>query len=299
MKNVLRLLSVSLIGFAFPAFAFDHGLATRYPVVLVHGLFGFDRKAGIDYFFRIPETLRRHGARVYVAQVDPVNTSAARGEELLAQVQAILAISGASRVNLIGHSQGAPTARYVAGVRPDLVASVTSVGGVNKGSAVADRLLALHGARSVVTEVLMKAMVGLIGIDLTPMSWHLVLRDLSSAGAVRFNRHFPQGVPRTDCGEGDYVVDGVRYYSWSGTAPVTNLFDPTDLPLGILSKAFSRPSDGLVDHCSSHLGQVIRDDYRMNHGDEINQLLGLVAPTEIRPMRLYEAQLRRLRDAGL
>ena len=43
-----------------------------------------------------------------------------------------LAATGAAKVNLIGHSHGGPTARYVASVRPDLVGSVSSVAGVNK-----------------------------------------------------------------------------------------------------------------------------------------------------------------------
>lgn len=47
-------------------------------------------------------------------------------------------MTGAGKVNLIGYSQGVPTTRYVAVMAPQLVASVTSVGGVNKGSRVAD-----------------------------------------------------------------------------------------------------------------------------------------------------------------
>ena len=27
---------------------------TRYPIVLVHGLFGFDKLLGVDYFYGIP-----------------------------------------------------------------------------------------------------------------------------------------------------------------------------------------------------------------------------------------------------
>ena len=40
---------------------------TRYPIVLAHGLFGFDQLFGvIDYFFGIPDALTDGGARVFV-----------------------------------------------------------------------------------------------------------------------------------------------------------------------------------------------------------------------------------------
>jgi len=66
---------------------------TRYPIVLVHGLFGFDNALGVDYFYGIPDALRRDGAKVYVAQVSAANSTEVRGEQLLAQVQNILAPS--------------------------------------------------------------------------------------------------------------------------------------------------------------------------------------------------------------
>ena len=119
----------------------------RYPVVLVHGLFGFDSFLGLDYFYGIPDGLRQGGAKVYVAQVSAANSTEVRGEQLLAQVRNILALTGASKVNLIGHSHGGPTIRYVAGVAPQLVASATSIGGVNKGSAVADVLRGIAAAQ--------------------------------------------------------------------------------------------------------------------------------------------------------
>ena len=91
-------------------------------------MLGFDSLLGIDYWYGIPSALRRDGAQVYITEVSQLNTSELRGEELLAQVEEIVAISGKPKVNLIGHSQGGPDIRYVAGVRPDLIASVTSVG---------------------------------------------------------------------------------------------------------------------------------------------------------------------------
>ena len=109
---------------------------TRYPVVLVHGMFGFDSIAGVDYWYGIAEDLRKYGADVYTTQVPALDSTIARGEALLPQIASIAAVHG--KVNLIGHSHGGPTARYVARVRPDLVASVTSVGSPHKGSPVAD-----------------------------------------------------------------------------------------------------------------------------------------------------------------
>src|SRR5688500_13380883 len=132
---------------------------TKHPVVLVHGLFGFDSFLGVDYFYGIPSALRSDGARVFVAQVSAANSTEVRGEQLLAQVKNILAVTGATKVNLIGHSHGGPTIRYVAGVAPHLVASVTSVAGVNKGSRVADILRGVAPPGSI-SETLANTIVG-------------------------------------------------------------------------------------------------------------------------------------------
>ena len=107
---------------------------TQYPIVLAHGLFGFDAILGVDYWYKVPETLQKDGATVFLTSVANSNSPEVRGEQLIAEVERVLAITGADKVNLIGHSHGGPTTRYVASVRPDLVASVTSISGVNKGT---------------------------------------------------------------------------------------------------------------------------------------------------------------------
>ena len=53
---------------------------TRYPIVLAHGMLGFDSMLGIDYWYGIPQALRRDGAQVYVTEVSQLNTSELRGE---------------------------------------------------------------------------------------------------------------------------------------------------------------------------------------------------------------------------
>nr|WP_199064970.1 triacylglycerol lipase [Chromobacterium sp. ASV5] len=305
--RLLLILFLTLGAAASPAWAGSGYTQTRYPIVLVHGLFGFGQLLGVDYFYQVPAALQADGAQVFVAQVSATASNEQRGEQLLQQVQRILAISGAAKVNLIGHSQGAPTARYVAGVRPDLVASVTSVGGVNKGSTVADVVsgLAPDGTVSqAVAVAAAKALSSIIqffsGASQLPQQPLGALDSLTTQGSAAFNAKFPGGVPASACGEGDYQANGVRYYSWTGASTVTNILDPLSIPMGAVGLAFGKtPSDGLVSVCSAHLGQVIRDNYRMNHLNEINQSFGLVGWFEVNPVTLYRQHANRLKNAGL
>ncbi|WP_249199446.1 triacylglycerol lipase [Photobacterium sp. GJ3] len=280
---------------------------TKYPIVLVHGLFGFDSIAGIDYFYGIPHALNKDGASVFVAQISATNSSELRGEQLLAQVEDVLAITGAEKVNLIGHSHGGPTARYVASVAPEMVASVTSIGGVNKGSRIADIVRGSVPSGSVPEGIAVKLAEGLVtminllsgGSDL-PQDPLASLAALTTEGSLAFNAKYPEGLPATACGEGDYIADnGVYYYSWTGTSNFTNALDPSDAAMTVLGIAFQEPNDGLVGQCSTHLGKVIRNDYRMNHLDEINGLLGITHLFETAPTTLYRQHANRLQLQGL
>ena len=118
---------------------------TKYPIVFSHGMAGFitvgTDQFGLDYWYQILPDLARNGANVWATRVSPFNSSEIRGEQLVQQVEEILALTGAEKVNLIGHSHGGPTIRYVGGALPDKVASMTSVGAPHKGSPVADLIL--------------------------------------------------------------------------------------------------------------------------------------------------------------
>ena len=59
----------------------------------------------------------------------------------------------------------------------------------------------------------------------------------------------------------------------------------------------NKPNDGLVEKCSTHLGQVIRDDYKMNHIDFMNHVFGIRA-IGTDPKGVYRQQLNRLKTAG-
>ena len=310
MKALYIFVLCGLVSFTSQAFSlFNHKgyTETKYPIVLVHGLFGFDSLVGFDYFYGIPQTLTKSGAQVYVAQISATNSSELRGEQLLTQVENVLAITGAKKVNLIGHSHGAPTARYVASVAPEMVASVTSVGGVNKGSTVADivRNTIPEGSISETIAVkLASALTTLIGLlsggnDL-PQDGLLSLQALTTEGSIAFNTNYPEGVPVSACGDGDWQADnGVFYYSWTGISNYTNILDPADPAMAVLGLVFNEPNDGLVGQCSTHLGRVIRDDYKMNHLDEINGLLGIHHLFETDPKTLYRQHANRLQLQGL
>lgn len=281
---------------------------TRHPIVLGHGLIGFDDIAGFEYWYRIPEELRRSGADVYVTQVSAVNSTELRGEQLARQVENILAATGAQKVNLIGHSHGGPTVRYVASVYPDYVASVTNIAGpVTGGARLADVLEGLVEDLPLTTDVIATVLnaafdlLDLISTGGFDQDAKAALASVSTKGIAEFAERHPQGVPDQYCGQGNEIAsNGVRYYSWSGAKPLTNPLDITDPLLGLISLVYQgETNDAVVSSCASHLGMVIRDNYRMNHFDEINQVAGIVSPFETSPIAVFRQHANRLKNRGL
>lgn len=303
-------LSASLIGSPVYAMSDTPGggyTETKYPIVLAHGLFGFDSILGVDYWYKVPETLKQDGAKVYLTAVANSNSPEIRGEQLIKEIERVLAITGAKKVNIIGHSHGGPTSRYVASVRPDLVASVTSISGVNKGTPVADVVYDVYHSSKPVGWVLengVNALANVIdylsggGYDQDIVA---SVTSMTTAQSQAFNRRHPQAVPTTSCGEGAYKVNGVHYYSWAGDKQLTNALDITDVAMAATGLLFPKGerNDGLVGACASRLGMVIRDNFNMNHLDEVNQLLGLHALTDTDPLTVFRTHANRLKQAGL
>lgn len=289
-------------------------LAPRYPLVLVHGLLGFGHLLGYPYWYGIDSALRRSGVDVHLARISAVHGNRLRGEQLLERLAEIRRLTGATKVHLLGHSQGALTARYAAAVRPEWVASVTSVAGPNHGSELADHLRERFPASSRGRRLLARFTEGLArlmaGLDreaaglLLPGDALAALEELSSEGMADFNASYPQGLPTEWGGEGPHRVNEVHYYSWSGIlAPETdqgaNRLDGSHLLCRRLSRYFVREAgqnDGMVGRFSSHLGQVIRSDYPLDHLDIVNQQAGAVG-RGIDPVALYLEHARRLAAA--
>ncbi|WP_025112509.1 triacylglycerol lipase [Pseudomonas sp. H1h] len=283
---------------------------TRYPILLVHGLFGFDRIGHFELFHDVKQALREAGGQVFVPQLSATHDNEVRGQQLIWQIERVLQGTGAGKVNLIGHSQGALACRYAAALMPENVASVTSVSGPNHGSELADalRMALIPGnlpeqvAEQVATQFA-DFLSLLSGQPAMPRNAVAALNALTTAGVGEFNRKYPQGLPSTWGGHGAECVNGVHYYSWSGTlqGDLLQTLDPVNAVCRALSGHFAMEAgqnDGFVGRYSSHLGTVIRSDYPFDHLASLGHPRGL-RKRDDDPVELYVEHTMRLKAAQL
>ena len=84
---------------------------TRYPIFMVHGIFFRDWQF-FNYWGRIPAALKKNGAQVYYGKQQSARSIADSAQELAEQMRAVLAESGAEKLNIIAHSKGGLDVRY-------------------------------------------------------------------------------------------------------------------------------------------------------------------------------------------
>lgn len=119
---------------------------TRYPVVLAHGMGASAEILGIvDYWWGIEDALTDEGCDLYITSVNGMDSTRAKAEDFKGQFLQILAISGASKGNIIGHSHGTIYTRDAISNLglSSKVASYTSLCGPHRGSAVADVIVGI------------------------------------------------------------------------------------------------------------------------------------------------------------
>lgn len=284
---------------------------TKYPLVFAHGMGGWIRagtdELGVDYWYQILPDLARNGANAWATRVSPFNSSEVRGEQLLQQVDEILAITGANKVNLLGHSHGGHSIAYVSNIAPAKVASATAISSPLKGSPVADLILSAQGTP------LEQPLVSLINFGSQAIVWaqqqdpnslpHDALAagiSLSQAGSKTFAQKYTLGMPESACGEGAAIDNGIYFYSFSGNSTLTNILDPDSVlaATGLLMQA-PNDNDGLVSRCSAKYGKTIRDNYNWNHLDVINQFFALRSVFSPDPVDIYRQHANRLKLQGL
>lgn len=286
---------------------------TKYPLVLVHGFTGWTSAAGIDYYYGVGTTLMKTGTdTLFAPLVSGQNSSEVRGEQLLAQIEHMKAVSGKDKFNFVGHSHGAPTVRYVYAAKPEIFASITSVAGVIQGSKAAKDVLDARYNNKVtaipmaIVEKIFEVIGGALGFfssgQVLPQDLKASLTSLTESHAVTFNAKYPAGVPSTACGEGAYEENGVKFYSFAGNRVTTNNLDPLEWFFNAVSLSYkptNTVSDSMMEPCKTHFGKVLRDDYPLNHMDLVNSVMGIRDYSQVNPLSIYLAHTNRLKNEGL
>ncbi|MCU6732834.1 esterase/lipase family protein [Diplocloster agilis] len=116
---------------------------TRYPVVMVHGVFFRDWQY-FNYWGRIPKELNRNGCTVYYGKQQSAASVETSARELKERVLSIIEETGCEKVNLIAHSKGGLDSRYAIsrlGLAP-YVASLTTINTPHLGCCWVDQVLA-------------------------------------------------------------------------------------------------------------------------------------------------------------
>ena len=115
---------------------------TKYPILLVHGVFFRDFRY-LNYWGRIPKELKRNGAAVYYGQQQSAASVEDSGRELAERIREILDETGCEKVNIIAHSKGGLDSRAAiahAGCAP-YVATLTTINTPHRGCIYAEYLL--------------------------------------------------------------------------------------------------------------------------------------------------------------
>lgn len=171
MKKITRFTLATLVASTLSLGAIsaqaETATTTKYPVILAHGMAGWDSLGGMNYFGNDSGTfvgdscqfLEINGCNDWINesqtpkteafQVTSLNNSEVRGNELYDQVRSFMATTGASMVNLVGHSQGGFDIRktahrlkaYYGSVK---VGAMISISSPHRGSPYAKKILDLY-----------------------------------------------------------------------------------------------------------------------------------------------------------
>ena len=206
------------------------------PVVLVHGLFGFDRigvpGARFDYFRGIAKHLETLGCHAHAVRLPPSASVPERARELVTAIEAL----PHARIDLIAHSLGGLDARYALthlGLARR-VRSLVTVGTPHRGTPLAD--LAVKGPLAWPRRI-----VKALGMPLEALEW------LSTEALARFNAQVLD-------------VPGVRYCSVVGGMLRSDSAVPLALaPAHAYLRKVAGPNDGLVPISSQYWGETLAE----------------------------------------
>ena len=237
--------------------------ATKYPIVLVHGI-GFRDKIGlVKYWGETASYLRGYGATVYLGGGEAFGTVPANAEILKKTLEKICAETGAAKVNIIAHSRGGIESRYLISSlgMADRVASLTTIATPHRGSPMADLLMKRIKPDMLVDEAV-NLYARMLGDD-NPSSF-IAGEELTTAHMAQFNLENPD-------------MPGVMYQSWTGVVGKEFLHPMWKVMAYVIEKREGL-NDGLVSVSSAKWGDfrgVVSCDGSMlvSHADIIGMHL--------------------------
>jgi len=232
-------------------------------IVLVPGLFGFDRFGPVEYFNGVASHLEQTfpGLQVKAATTNPLGSVADRADILAQQIGLLF---GAEEVHLVAHSMGGLDARFLVShnlIVGAQVKTIVTIATPHSGSPVAT-LLNQGNA--------LNALAGLQNAFIDEMRSNLnAINDLSEQGAALLNQQCPD-VPR------------IRYLEIAGTGRAGPI--PTSLPLAptyVFVQATAGVNDGVVPLSSAQRDRPLFASWAGDHNDLIGHDLDGPTPLSV------------------
>ena len=267
--------ALALAAVAAPRSASADADRTRYPVVFAHGLSGFDNILGYDYWGndygnyvfdacdKFLETVCNGHIdkyqRSFVATVQPFHNSEHRGVQLADDIEGYMASSGASMVNIIGHSQGGIDMRKAAtelrvrrGSRSVFMA--ISVSSPHRGTPLADAILedfqgtVVEGLANIFGNIIYGSGNSAMQATLQLMQGDGDPNDGVATGMTAYNNAHPLS-----------SSDAVHFCSFMTTQSGSSV-NPALIVLSWLGYSIPGPDDGLVPDWSQQMGWRLHYD---------------------------------------
>lgn len=214
---------------------------TRYPIVLLHGLGYRDDMPLLASWGRIPETLRKAGASIFLGGLNAWNSHEHNAKALKERLFSILSDTGAEKVNILAHSKGGIEARHMISSlgMAATVASLTTVCTPHRGTCMADIALKLIPCEDNFVFEAVNFFAAILG-DKGPDSG-AAIRELSRPFMAEFNRKMPDA-PEV-------------YYQSFGTMMSSPLDDPFYMFSQPIIAKHEGPNDGIVTTASCQWGR--------------------------------------------
>lgn len=262
---------------------------TRYPILMVHGIFFRDWQI-FNYWGRIPRELQRNGAAVFYGRQQSAAAISVSAAELKDQIDRILLNTRSEKLHIIAHSKGGLDARYAISRfgLSDRVASLTTINTPHRGCRFVDRLLHML-PDGLVRAVAKKynAVFRKLG-DPNP-DFYSGIHDLTAESCTRFNQTVPD-------------AEGVFYQSVTSRM---NKGSGAPFPLNVgyhLIRPLEGDNDGLVSVESAkwgHFRGILSPQKKrgISHGDMIDLTRKNVPGFDV--ARLYVDIVRELKEKGL